>query len=87
MNLDESQGNTLLTHREIMHKYLLLEPNMDRTSAIERVTQNIPTIITQEQKEAFMTPIMQAEVDHAIQELPIGMAPGVIHYFRNPYDC
>jgi hypothetical protein len=54
--LDDSQGNTLLTHQEITHeltnfyKDLLLEPKVDRTSAIERVTQNIPTIITQEHK-------------------------------------
>jgi hypothetical protein len=80
--LDDSQGNTLLTHQEIMHeltdfyKDLLSEPNVDRTSAIEWVTQNIPTIITQEQNEALMTPITQAEVDQAIQELPIGKAPG-----------
>jgi exonuclease III len=50
--LDDSQGNTLLTHQEITHeltdfyKDLLSEPKVDRTSAIERVTQNIPTIIT-----------------------------------------
>jgi hypothetical protein len=51
--LDDSQGKTMLTHQEIMHeltdfyKDLLLEPKVDHTSAIERVTQNIPTIITQ----------------------------------------
>jgi DNA repair ATPase RecN len=62
--LDDSQGNTLLTHQEIMHeltdfyKDLLSKPMVDRTSAIEWVTQNIPTIITQEQNEALMTPIM-----------------------------
>ena len=76
--LDDSQGNTLLTHWEITHeltdfyKDLLSEPNVDHTSTIEWVTQNIPTIITQEQNEALMTTIMQAEVDHAIQELPTG---------------
>jgi hypothetical protein len=41
-----------LTHQEIMHevtdfyKDLLSEPKVDCTSAIEQVTQNIPTIIT-----------------------------------------
>jgi hypothetical protein len=63
MKLEDSQGNTLLTHQEIMHelsgfyKDLLSEPHVDHTSAIERVTQNIPTLITQEQNEALMTPI------------------------------
>jgi hypothetical protein len=50
--MDDSQGNSFLTHQEIMHeltyfyKDLLLEPNVDCTSAIKRVTQNIPTLIT-----------------------------------------
>jgi len=54
MNLDESQGNNLLTHYEIMHKMinfyknLLLELEVEHTSAIERVIQKISTIITQE---------------------------------------
>jgi hypothetical protein len=66
MKLDESQGNTFLTHQEIKHELidfytdLLSKPKMDRTSAIERVTKNIPTIITREQNEALMTPITQA---------------------------
>jgi len=61
--LEDAQGNTLLTHQEISHKCsdfykdLLSEPKVDRTLAIERVTQNITTIITQEQNEALMTPI------------------------------
>jgi hypothetical protein len=82
MKLDYSQGNTMLTYQEIMHeltnfyKYLLSELEVDHTSAIEKVTQNIPTIITQEHNEALMTPITQEEVDHDIQELPIGKALG-----------
>jgi hypothetical protein len=82
MKLDDSQGNTLLTHQEIMHELtdfymdLLSEPNMDHTSTIERVTKNIPTIITREHNEALMTPVTQAELDQDIQELPTGKAPG-----------
>jgi hypothetical protein len=54
MKLEDPQGNTLLNHREISHelsgfyKDLLSEPMVDISSAIERVTQNIPTIIPQE---------------------------------------
>ena len=72
MKMEDPQGNTLLTHQEILHelsdlyKDLLSEPKVDHTLAIEWVTQNIPTIITQEHNEALMTPIMQAEVDQAI---------------------
>jgi hypothetical protein len=63
--MDDSQGNILLNHQEIMHeltyfyKDLLSKPQMDLTSAIEWVIQNIPTIITQENNEALMTPITQ----------------------------
>jgi hypothetical protein len=70
MKLEDSQGNTLLNHQEIMHeltdlyKDLLFEPQVDRTSEIERVVQKIPTIITQEQNEALMTPITQEKGEH-----------------------
>jgi hypothetical protein len=80
--LEDSQGTPCLTHQEIMHelsgfyKDLLSEPHVDRTSTIERVTQNIPTLITQEHNEALMTPITQEEVDQAIQDLPTGKSPG-----------
>jgi hypothetical protein len=85
--LEDKQGNTLLTHQEIMHeltdfyKDLLSEPLVDRTSTIERVTQNIPTLITQDQNAALMKPIMQEEVDQAVQDLPKGKArPRWFHY-------
>jgi hypothetical protein len=80
--LENAQGNTLLSHQDITqeltgyYKDLLSEPPEDRAEAIRRVTTNILTLITQEQNEALMTPISQAEVDQAIQELPTGKAPG-----------
>jgi len=52
MKLKYEHGNTLLTHQEIMHeltkfyKHLLSEPLVDRTPAIEWVTQNIPTLVS-----------------------------------------
>jgi len=62
-NLENAQGNTLLSHQDIMqelttyYKDLLSEPLGDRTKAIGRVTVNIPKLITREQNEALMTPI------------------------------
>jgi hypothetical protein len=53
--LEDDQGNTLLTHQEItneltyFYKDLLSEPSVDRTPAIEWVTQNIPALISLEQ--------------------------------------
>jgi hypothetical protein len=80
--LENAQGTTLLTHQDITkeltdyYQDLLSEPQEDRAEAIGKVTTNILTLITQEQNEALMTPISQAEVDQAIQELPTGKAPG-----------
>jgi exonuclease III len=80
--LENAQGSTLLTHQDITQELtdyyqdLLSEPPVNRAEAIGRVTTNILTLITQEQNEALMTPISQAEVDQAIQELPTGKAPG-----------
>jgi hypothetical protein len=80
--LENAHGTTLLSHQDIMKELtdyyhdLLSEPQVDRAEAIGRVTTNILTLITQEQNEALMTPISQAEVDQAIQELPAGKAPG-----------
>jgi hypothetical protein len=80
--MEDEQGNTLLTHQEITHemtdfyKDLLSEPLVDRTPAIERVTQNIPTLISLEQNTALMKPITQEEVDQSVQDLPKGKALG-----------
>jgi hypothetical protein len=81
--LEDDQGNTLLTHQEItnemtdFYKDLLSEPLVDHTLAIERVTQNIPALISLEQNTTLMRPITQAKVDQAIQDLPKGKAPGL----------
>jgi hypothetical protein len=80
--LENAQGTTLLSHLDITKELtdyyldLLSEPQVDHAEAIGKVTTNIPTLITQEHNEALMTPISQAEVDQAIQELPTGKAPG-----------
>jgi hypothetical protein len=58
--LEDNQGNTILTHGEIAnelrdyYKDLLSEPLTDRTPTIDRVTQNIPALISSEQNVALM---------------------------------
>jgi hypothetical protein len=80
--LEDSQGNTLLDHADIeeelvtYYKELLSEPPFDRTPAICRITQHIPTLITPEKNKSLMRPISQEEVDQAIKEIPPGKAPG-----------
>jgi hypothetical protein len=79
--LEDDQGNTLLTHQEItneltdFYKDLLSKTHVDHTPTIEWVTQNIPALISSKQNASLMRPIMQAEVDQVVQDLPKGKAP------------
>jgi hypothetical protein len=74
--LEDAQGNTILNHDEIAselvnyYKNLLSEPDIDRTPAINHITQHIPSLITPEQNQALMRPITQEEVDQEIKEMP-----------------
>jgi hypothetical protein len=70
--MKDDHGNTLLTHKEIMneltyfYKDLLLEPSVDLTPTIDRVTQNIPFLISVEQSDSLMRPITQLELDQEV---------------------
>jgi exonuclease III len=52
------------------------EPNKDRTEAIQRITQHIPHLVTEEQNNNLNKPIVEEEIDQVIQEMPNGKAPG-----------
>jgi hypothetical protein len=49
---------------ELVNYYtnLLSEPILDRSQAINKITQHIPNLITHEQNEALMRPISMEEV-------------------------
>jgi hypothetical protein len=53
-------------------------PNLWATDllAIAKITQHIPTHITQENNEALLWPIMIEEVDLTLQDTPEGKSPG-----------
>jgi hypothetical protein len=55
---------------------LLSEPLGDRSHAIAKITQHIPSKITQEHNEALMRPITIEEVDLVLQDTPEGKSPG-----------
>jgi hypothetical protein len=52
------------------------EPNQDRTEAIQRITQHIPRLVTEEQNINLNKPIAKEEIDQVVQEMPNGKAPG-----------
>jgi hypothetical protein len=51
------------------------EPNQDRMEVIQKVTQHIPCLVTEEQNKNLIKPILEEEIDQALQEMPNGKAP------------
>jgi hypothetical protein len=79
--LEDAQGNPIREHNKIVeeltnyYKDLLTETIDDRMPTIDKITRNIPSLITLEHNEALMRPITQEEVDQAVKEMPPGKAP------------
>jgi len=80
--LEDREGNPLRDHDQIaeeltsFYQDLLTETNSNRDDAIQKVTQNIPKLISSEQNSALLRPITQLEVDSAAKDMPTGKAPG-----------
>ena len=43
---------------------------------IEKITQNIPKLVSEKQNDALLWPITQEEVNDTMQQTPVGKAPG-----------
>jgi hypothetical protein len=52
------------------------EPNQDRTESIQRITQHIPRLVTEEQNINLNKPISKEEIEQVVHEMPNGKAPG-----------
>eukprot|EP00253_Pinus_taeda_P028735 PITA_28735 len=63
---------TLLNHFQQVHR----ESAGDRQREIEKITSNIPKLVTEEQNELLMRPVQPQEVDEAMAQLKEGKAPG-----------
>ena len=59
-------------HFQAVHQ----EPQIDRQLAIERITKNVPKIITKEHNQLLLRPVSPQEVDLAMKQLKEGKAPG-----------
>eukprot|EP00253_Pinus_taeda_P005412 PITA_05412 len=88
------QGEKMETQEEIEHEFIQhfkemsKEPNINRTAAIEEITQHIPHLISEEQNSLLLKPISMQEVETAAFSLKVGKAPGpdgftsnFFHYF------
>ena len=80
--LHNNQGETLHTKQQIQTKRihyfqdLLTETVGNWHDAIEQITQHIPRLVSEEQNEALLRPTTQEEVNDAMQQNPVGKAPG-----------
>jgi exonuclease III len=80
--LEDDQGTPIKDHDQIadalnsFYQDLLTETNTNREEAIEKVTRHIPRIINTDHNSALLRPITQTEVDHAVENMPPGKAPG-----------
>jgi hypothetical protein len=81
-SLISTNGEPLHSHDDMeaalvdYYQTLLTEPILDRDEAIAKITQHVPTLVSQEQNLALLRPISHEEVDQALQDTPKGKAPG-----------
>lgn len=68
----EEIESALLNYFKQMHR----EPNGDRSQAIEKITQNIPKLISEEHNQMILKPVDLQEVELAVRQLKAGKAPG-----------
>jgi exonuclease III len=75
-HLTSDEGDVIHSHEDMeatLIRYfqnLLTEPQVDRLDAINKITQHVPPLVTQEQNVVLLRPITIEEVDQALQETP-----------------
>lgn len=81
-HIQNEQGERIETHEGIEEDFLRYfkkahqEPSIDRLPAIEKILQNIPKLITEEQNLLLLQPIQMQEVESVANQLKAGKAPG-----------
>eukprot|EP00253_Pinus_taeda_P027896 PITA_27896 len=80
--LKHIKSDTLHNHREISSlltdhfKLIAQESPIDRTDAINSLTQSIPKVVTKDQNLALLKEISMEEVEEAVKSMPNDKAPG-----------
>ena len=70
--IQKQGGERVEDHAEIEQEFtnyfqeVLREPQIDRRNAIEKITQNVPRIITEENNHLLLQPVTPQEVDQAM---------------------
>lgn len=86
MEKHEEIETALLNYFKQMHQ----EPNGDRSQAIEKITRNIPKLISEEHNKMFLKPVDLQEVELVVRQLKAGKAPSPngfsSNFFHNFWD-
>jgi hypothetical protein len=88
-HLTSANGEAIHSHEDLemtlidYYKDLLMEPFLDRSEAIAKVTQHVPSLVTLEQNLALLWPITIEEVDQALQDTPKCKALGPYGFISN----
>jgi len=81
-HITNEQGERIESHAGIEEEFINhfkkvhQEPNFNRMLAINKLTKNIPKIITEEHNDLLIKPISLQEVEEVVQQLKDGKAPG-----------
>lgn len=76
-------------HDEIVSEFLNYfkqahqEPNIDRSLTIEKLTRNIPKLISEEHNQLLLIPVDLQEVEEVVRQLKAGKAPGLDGFTSN----
>lgn len=87
--INNRQGERLETHEEMEKEFqeyfqeILRERPGSRNQAIQKITQLIPKIITEEHNDKLLQPISMKEVEEAMAQLKDGKAPGPDGFIAN----
>jgi len=81
-SLKHEQCNKLIDHVDLEHrlvnyfKDVLMETKSNQLEAIQKITKNIPKLVSRKQNDALLRPTTMEEIEHEVMDMPKGKSPG-----------
>jgi len=88
-HIKNEKGCRIETHEGIEEEFLRYfkqdhqEPNIDRTSSIDKVLRHIPKLITEEHNILLLKPTSLQEIENVVHQLKAGKALGPYGFSSN----
>lgn len=79
--LKNIEGNFIHSHEEMVEELnqysstLLIEPRNDQARDIQKITHNIPEILTKEHNKMLVRKVSLQEVEEVVMNMPTGKVP------------